>query len=194
MKLSSVSSGWFSGGSFSKTSRAAVATCLLTRASYSAFSSMMPPRAAHTITTPFFIWAMTSALMSPLVSGVSGEWMVMKSDFLYRVGRSTCSTPSWAAFSGERKGSKATTFMNRPLATRATWLPIWPRPMMPGMVGKSTRTRHPEVAEERLQDYFSVPPGWDSVVDQQGGDDARCSGVPILDVFSDLSSPLPVAI
>ena len=53
---------------------------------------------------------------------------------------------------------------------------------------------HPGVAEEGLQDDFAVSPGRDSVVDQQGGDNARSSGVPVLDVFADLPSPLPVTI
>ena len=53
---------------------------------------------------------------------------------------------------------------------------------------------HTGVAEEGLQDDFAVPPARDSVVDQKGGDDARRSGVSILDVFADLPSPLSVTI
>ena len=65
------------GGSTSYTSSAAAATWRLFSASYSAFSSMSPPRAQLMIRTPFFVFASRSALSMFFVSSVSGMCIVM---------------------------------------------------------------------------------------------------------------------
>ena len=73
IKLSSARSG-LSGftGSSSNTSNAAAATFFDLSASHKSPSCTMPPRAQLAIITPGFILAMACALMSALVSGVSG--------------------------------------------------------------------------------------------------------------------------
>ena len=49
-------------------------------ASYSASSSIRPPRATLTMKAVGFIWASCSVLIMPVVSGVFGMWIEMKSD------------------------------------------------------------------------------------------------------------------
>jgi hypothetical protein len=105
MKLGSENRGLSVMGSWAKTSRAAPATFPLRRASHRSASFTMPPRAQLTIRTPSFICAMVAAQMRFFVSGVRGVWIVMKSDWRYRSGNSTSSTPrDWAA-SALLKGS-----------------------------------------------------------------------------------------
>src|SRR5271166_4855419 len=80
MKFGRVNSGLSCGvGSWSKTSSAAPAMRFAFSTSKSAFSSMMPPRAVLTIKAVRFICASRAASNRPVVSGVFGQWIVMKS-------------------------------------------------------------------------------------------------------------------
>ena len=66
-------------GSAGKTSSAAPATLPESSASFSAASSMSPPRATLSTRTPSRIPAKAFAFSQFAVSGVLGRWMVMKS-------------------------------------------------------------------------------------------------------------------
>ena len=74
-------------------------------ASASACSSIRPPRAALTMITPGLALASWSAPIRPLVSGVFGRWMEMKSARASSSSSATSSMPSWAARAGETYGS-----------------------------------------------------------------------------------------
>jgi hypothetical protein len=118
-------------GSSTKTSRAAPPRCPESSAASSAPSSTMPPRAALTSSAPFFILPSASAPRMPLVSLVSGVWMVMKSARRRSSSRSHSSTPRRAAASRPMNGSKAMTFIFRPAARSATMRPMLPSPITP---------------------------------------------------------------
>jgi len=92
-------------GSVSNTSSAAPATWPLSSPSFSAASSISPPRAQLTIRTPFFVLARFSRLRMFRVWSVSGVCRVMKSARARSSSRSTFSTPSSTARSGVRNGS-----------------------------------------------------------------------------------------
>ena len=68
------------GGSFTKTSNPAPAMTPDVRARCSASSSINPPRATLMMNAVGFIIASCSSEIMPVVSGVFGMWMVMKSD------------------------------------------------------------------------------------------------------------------
>jgi hypothetical protein len=72
--------------------------------------------------------------MMLLVFSVSGVCSVTKSARRINSARSTFSTPSSTARSGERKGSYAITFIFSPIARLATIEPILPHPMMPSVL------------------------------------------------------------
>ena len=100
---SSPSSGWSGGGgSCSKTSSAAPATCPARIASASARSSTMPPRAQLMIRTPDLTRASASSPSRWRVSPVSGTWIVMKSARASSSSSSTASTPWRSAASRVR--------------------------------------------------------------------------------------------
>ena len=83
---------------------------------------------------PFFILAIASALRMPLVSAVSGVWMVMKSARARSSSRSHSSTPEAPAASRPMNGSKAMTFIFRPWARSATMRPMLPSPITPSVL------------------------------------------------------------
>ncbi len=104
--LSSASRGWpAGGGSCSKTSSAAPARCPERKASASARSSTMPPRAQFTSMAPRFIFASAVASTRLRVLSVSGTWSETTSASRQSVSRSTSVAPSFAAASGEMNGS-----------------------------------------------------------------------------------------
>ncbi len=103
--LSRPSRGEPVGGSLTNTSRPAPPMRPDVRAAKSASSSMMPPRLAFTMRRLGFAIANWSVLMSPVVSGVFGMWMVMKSAAFISSSRLSIVTPSCCARAGVTYGS-----------------------------------------------------------------------------------------
>ncbi len=85
------------------------------------------------------------------VWSVSGVCSVMKSALASSVSRSAFSTPISSARSGVRNGSKATTFMRRPIARLATIDPILPAPIRPSVL---------PVTSTPMKRFFSHLPAW----------------------------------
>ena len=69
--------------------------------------------------------------MKCLVSAVRGTWMVITSEFLSRVSKSTTLTPSFEAVDSVISGSDTSISMAKALHRVATWLPIRPIPTIP---------------------------------------------------------------
>ena len=151
MKLGVPNSGDSLAGSVSNTSSAAPATWPLSSASFSAASSISPPRAQLTIRTPFLVLARFSRLRMLRVWSVSGVCSVMKSARASSVSRSTFSTPISTARSGVRNGSNATTFIFRPSARLATIEPILPAPIRPSVLPVTSTPMNP---------FFGHRPAW----------------------------------
>ena len=140
MKLGQPKSGWSEGGgSCSKTSSAAPPSEPLRSASASAFSSTSPPRAQFTTSAPGFICASCAAPTMFFVCSVSGTCRVMASLRRKISGRSTSSTPSLAAASGERNGSYPSTFIPKACARFTTSVPMLPVPITPRVLPRSSR-------------------------------------------------------
>ena len=98
MTLSRPSSGESVGGSLDEHVEAGAGDGAgATSASCSASSSMRPPRATLTTNAVGFILANCSAPIMPVVSGVFGMWIVMKSDCASSSSRLTGVTPSCCA-------------------------------------------------------------------------------------------------
>ena len=76
------------------------------------------------------------------VLSVSGVCRVMKSARLSSWSSSTFSTPSSIARSGDRNGSKAITFIFRPMARSATIEPMLPQPITPSVLANSSTPRN----------------------------------------------------
>ena len=72
------------------------------------------------------------------VLSVSGVCSVMKSARRSSSSSSTFSTPSSIARSGDRNGSKAITFIFRPMARSATIEPMLPQPITPSVLAYSS--------------------------------------------------------
>eukprot|EP00162_Nutomonas_longa_P009149 comp19051_c0_seq1/m.35266 comp19051_c0_seq1/g.35266 ORF comp19051_c0_seq1/g.35266 comp19051_c0_seq1/m.35266 type:complete len:544 (+) comp19051_c0_seq1:535-2166(+) len=121
----------FGGGSCSKTSRPAPATLPLWRARRRACSSMMPPRAQLMKRTPSLHFFMDSSLKRLRVSSVSGQWRVIKSEFVMSSSSLTGSMPYMRAISLLMSGSNPMVRMPRLWHVAATLRPMWPRPRMP---------------------------------------------------------------
>ena len=138
MKFGVPNSGLSLAGSVWNTSSAAPATWPLSSAAFSAASSIRPPRAQLMIRTPFLVLARFSAERILRVWSVSGVCSVMKSARASSSSSSTFSIPSSTARSGERNGSKATTFILRPSARLATIEPILPAPIRPSVLAVSS--------------------------------------------------------
>ncbi len=138
-------------GSSTKTSNAAPPSLPASRAARTAASSASPPRAQLIRYAPLRIFSMALASMMLRVLSVSGVCRVMKSDRLSRPSSSTFSTPSATALSGVRKGSKAITFIFRPIARSATIEPILPQPINPRVLPVSSRP---------MKRDFSHLPAW----------------------------------
>ena len=88
-------------GSVAKTSMPAPATRPSAMARARAASSTMPPRAALTMRTDGLTFDSASSPMRPMVSGVFGRWIVMKSDWASSSSSPTRWAPSWPALAGE---------------------------------------------------------------------------------------------
>ena len=86
------------------------------------------------IPTPRFMRAMAAASMMLRVLSVRGVCSDTKSARRSSSSKGTFSTPSSIARSGDRKGSKAMTFILSPSARSATIEPILPQPMMPSVL------------------------------------------------------------
>ncbi len=121
-------------GSSLNTSNAAPATWPDFSSSASASSSTRPPRAQLMIRTPFLVLARFSADRMFLVPSVNGTCRVMKSARVSSSSSSTFSTCIFSAFSSDRKGSNATTFIFRPRARSHTMPPMLPAPITPSVL------------------------------------------------------------
>mmetsp|Transcript_26064 Transcript_26064/g.50614 ORF Transcript_26064/g.50614 Transcript_26064/m.50614 type:complete len:345 (-) Transcript_26064:228-1262(-) len=122
------------GGSLSKTSSAAPATCPLSSACRSASSSMMPPRAQLTMRTLGFIDASASALIMLRVSSSSGTCTVRKSARRMASAAVTGSMLSLRAISAGKSGSKPTTVMPKDCMRETTSRPTRPSPSTPSVL------------------------------------------------------------
>ena len=118
-------------GSTSNTSNATPATLPLSRATFSADSSIRPPRAQLMTRTPSFIIAKAFFPRIPRVTSIRGVCSEIKSARLRRSLKTTFSTPISSARSSDKNGSKAITFILRPMARLATIAPILPQPIIP---------------------------------------------------------------
>ena len=94
------SSGLPVAGSAANTSMAAPATRPSRKASASACSSTMPPRAAFTMRTPGLTRCSSFSPSRPIVSAFFGRCTVMKSASPSSSSRLASRTPSWAARAG----------------------------------------------------------------------------------------------
>ena len=104
------------GGSFTNTSKAALATWPDSKFSFKASSSTNPPLAQFTIRTPFFILEKDSLPIIFFVFSVRGVCKVIKSDRLNKSSKDTFSTPNSSAFLSCKKGSNANTLNCKPKA------------------------------------------------------------------------------
>ena len=138
LMLSRPSNGESVGGSFTKTSRAAPAMRFEDSAWKRASSSMIPPRLQLTMRNVGLASANCSVPIIPMVSGVFGMWMVMKSDCSITSFRLASCTPSCWARIGVTYGSKATSLTPKPASRWATRVPIRPSPMMPTVLSNSS--------------------------------------------------------
>ena len=134
MKFGVPNNGDSFAGSVTNTSSAAPAICPESSPSFSAASSISPPRAQLTIRTPFLVLARFSADRMLRVWSVSGVCSVMKSARASSSSSVTLVTPSSTARSSVRNGSNATTFIFSPSARSATIEPMLPAPISPSVL------------------------------------------------------------
>jgi hypothetical protein len=129
--VSSPNSGDSVVGSVANTSSPAPATRPSLSATASAASSISPPRAALTIRTPGLTSASSFSPIRPVVSGVRGRWIEMKSLSRSSSSSPTRRTPSCAARAGCTYGSYAISLVPKAAMRWAKSTPMRPSPTTP---------------------------------------------------------------
>ncbi len=136
--LSKPNSGLSVHGSVTNTSSPAPATRPSLSASASACSSTRPPRAALMMRTSGLHSASSRAPISPVVSGVLGRWIEMKSLSRSSSSRSTSVTPSCAARAGWTYGSYASSRVPNAAIRWAKSTPMRPSPTTPTVLSATS--------------------------------------------------------
>ena len=175
-------------------------------ASRRAASSTTPPRAMLTRKLPDFIRPSSAGPMSPRVDGPSGTWMLRKSDRSSTSSRGSRSMPSLAnraARSGLGSATQPMVVMPHARPSRATVVPIEPRPTMPSVLPPRFQPTTSFLAQCPLRHMRSTSTTWrasprnianvSSATARAPGPGIRCRWMPRdrTDSISRLSSPDP---